>query len=264
MDLLWKSYPRVEVYFNNDEGTESYEFIGKTKTIENNLNPEFVTAFELSFYSQRSQKIKFEVFDIDFASKEFIGSTETSMAKIMGSSHQIFSSEIMNKSGKTTGKIIVKLEKVSSTNDIVYFTGRAYNLPSKKKMILFGYDRPFYFIERTRSPDSEEHTRIVQSDPISGTINPVWSKMKYNLRKLCNGEENNRLVFKIYRWSEKGHHKPYGKFSTSIRKLKDGELEYQLHNIDTDKVIPKAKFAFENFCIEERPSFIDFWIQAGK
>ena len=125
-------------------------------------------------------------------------------------------------------------------------------------MLLFGYDKPFYFIERTRNPDSNEYIRVLQSDPISGTINPTWAKMKYNLRKLWNGEEDNRLIFKIYRWSEKGHHKPYGKFTTSIRKLKEGELEYQLQKIDTDEFIPKATFAFENFYIEERPSFFDF------
>ena len=133
MDMFSKSDPWVEVYFSNDGKTESYEFIGKTETIENSLNPIFVTSFELSFYFERNQKIRFEVFDIDISSKEFIGSIETSMAKIMGSSLQSFNSEITNKEGKSKGKITVKLEQVSSTNDIVYFTGRAYNLPSKKE-----------------------------------------------------------------------------------------------------------------------------------
>ena len=246
------------MFFSNDGRAESFEFIGKTETIENNLNPEFVTAFDISFYFERNQKIKFFVYDIDVASKEFIGSAETSMAKIMGSPKQTFSSEITNKSGKCKGKITVRLEKVSLSNDVVHFTAKAFHLPTKKKLILFGYDKPFYFIERTRSPDSNEYIRVLQSDAIKGTVNPIWPKMKYSVSKLCNGEEDNQLVFKMYRWSDKGHHKPYGKITTSLRRLKSGELEYPLHKMDTDEIIPKSSFTFNEFYIEERPSFFDF------
>ena len=77
-----------------------------------------------------------------------------------------------------------------------------------------------FFIERTRGPDSNEYIRVLQSDAIKGTVDPIWSKMEYSVNKLCNEGEDNRLVFKIYRWSDKGYHKPYEKIITSLRRFK--------------------------------------------
>ena len=206
-----------------------------TETIENNVNPEFVKSFEVSFFFERNQKVRFEVYDIDGSSKEFIGSMETSLAKVMGSRSQTYTAKIESKSGKITGSITIKLDKISQSNDLVYFSAKAFKLPSKTKMGLFGYDRPFYFIEYERTPDSNDFVRVLQSEPIEGTTNPDWGKVKYSARKLCNGQIDTRIRFQIYRWSNKGHHKPYGEFVTSLRQLINGEKEYEL-NIEISKI----------------------------
>ena len=61
----------------------------------------------------------------------------------------------------------------------------------------------------------------------------------------------------IYRWSEKGHHKPYGKFKTSVRKLIKGKRKYKLRDIEKSERIPKAKFYFDDLHVEVKPSFND-------
>ena len=47
------------------------------------------------------------------------------------------------------------------------------------KMCIFGADCPFFFVERTRSPDSDEFIRILQSNVSSGS-NPTWKNLRYS------------------------------------------------------------------------------------
>ena len=82
---------------NGGSKNDKWQLLGKTETIENNLNPEFVTAFEIDFYFERNQRIKFEVFDIDVTTKELIGIYEVPLAKIMGSNGQKVTAELDNK-----------------------------------------------------------------------------------------------------------------------------------------------------------------------
>ena len=159
---------------HNGGKADSWEFIGNTETVENNLNPEFVKSFEIPFYFERNQKAKFEVYDIDTASKELIGTMETSLAKVMGSKSQTLFANIQNKSGKNAGGITIKLDKISQSNDMIYFSSRASKLPSKVKMGIFGYDKPFYFIEYERTPDSNDFVRVIQSKILINEWNTIF------------------------------------------------------------------------------------------
>ena len=38
--------------------------LGETEQIENNLNPQFVKSFEVKYYFEREQFLKFDVYDI--------------------------------------------------------------------------------------------------------------------------------------------------------------------------------------------------------
>lgn len=58
---------------------------------------------------------------------------EVTLGKIMGSYQQTYVTDLFIPSKKTSrGKITVKLEKVSTSNDMIYFDGKAMNLPSAK------------------------------------------------------------------------------------------------------------------------------------
>ena len=256
LDTISKSDPQVIVQFHNGGHNDKWKLLGKTETIENNLNPVFVTSFEIDFYFERNQKVKFEVYDIDVTTKEFIGSYEAPVAKIMGSKGQTLTADLENKGIKKAGQIVIKLEKTSHCNDAIYFTGRGYDLPTKKMLFWLGNDDPFYFVERSRSPDSQDFVRIIQSPVARGTNNPIWRNVMYTARKLWNGEDDNLLKFKFYSWSNSGDHKPYGEFTTSLRQLKSGESEYNLYKINSKVIIPKARFVFEKLVIEESKKII--------
>lgn len=201
--------------------------------------------------------LKFEMYDVDVMSKEHIGDLEVLVARVMGSHQQSFIGDLkLPGKPNSRGKIKIKLEQVSKSNDMVYFDAVAVNLPAKK-VLCFGSDNPFIFIERTRSPDSDEFIRVIQTPHQSGTTNPKWNKLSFSIRKLSNGEINNRLKFKVFSFSKSGNHKAYGEFITSLAQLMRGEFQYDLYEIGT-KVSIGRYFEFQNFAIEQRPSFYDF------
>ena len=104
LDTISKSDPRVNVFFHNGGHNDKWVLLGKTETIENSLNPVFVTSFEIDFYFERSQKVKFEVGDVDVTTTELIGTVETTIAKIMGSPGQSVSIDLENKKGEKARK----------------------------------------------------------------------------------------------------------------------------------------------------------------
>ena len=75
-------------------------------------------------------------------------------------------------------------------------------------------------------------------------------KQKFSARKLCNGDENNRLKFRLYSWRDNGYHAPYGEFTTTLENLKK-QIEYELRKTGTKIQIPKCQFKFENFILQK-------------
>jgi len=131
LDIITKSDPICHVFMKENKKDVNWFKLGETEPIENNLNPVFVTSFEINFYFEREQMLKFDVYDIDLTTKEHIGSTECTLGKIMGSHNQTYVADLfMPNKHKSRGKIIVRLEKVSTSNDMIYFNAKATNLPS--------------------------------------------------------------------------------------------------------------------------------------
>lgn len=57
LDYITKSDPTCFVYLNNGGQNAKWELLGQTESIENNLNPQFVTSFDIDFYFEKDQKV---------------------------------------------------------------------------------------------------------------------------------------------------------------------------------------------------------------
>lgn len=79
LDTFSKSDPIVHVYLK-EGNAKDYSLKGKTETINNNLNPDFTKNFTLSYYFEKQQHVKFEVYDVDATELEHIGSCEVTLA----------------------------------------------------------------------------------------------------------------------------------------------------------------------------------------
>lgn len=82
LDFLSKSDPEVHVFIKKSKA-DQYTFVGKTEMILNNLNPDFQKSFDLDYFFEREQFIKFEVYDVDYNQLEHIGTCETTISRIM-------------------------------------------------------------------------------------------------------------------------------------------------------------------------------------
>ena len=79
--------------------------IAETETIQNQLNPDFVTSFTVAYYFERQQHVKFEMIDIDDSKGggDRIGEIECTMGQLMGAKRQIYTADLMHNGAKNRG-----------------------------------------------------------------------------------------------------------------------------------------------------------------
>lgn len=106
LDFFSKSDPFVKLYFGKTNN--KWNYIGRTETITNNLNPSWTKTFVLDYVFEARQEIMFEVCDDDGAnSSELIGSVETTLGAMAGAK---FQTSFLNlfKQGKAMGRLITR------------------------------------------------------------------------------------------------------------------------------------------------------------
>ena len=121
LDILSLSDPIIHVYMKPNR-TAAYSLLGKTEMILNNLNPDFTKSFIIDYFFEKEQWLKFEVYDVDNTCLEHIGTAETTLARIMTASSQTWLSDLTLQNSKSSrGKLIVRADSVSQSNDEVCF-----------------------------------------------------------------------------------------------------------------------------------------------
>ncbi|KAK3103604.1 hypothetical protein FSP39_020468 [Pinctada imbricata] len=78
MDILSKSDPMC-VLFTYDLRANTYYEFARTEVIQDNLNPNFVKKFVMNYFFEESQKLKFEVYDVDSQSSHLDKHEEVSL-----------------------------------------------------------------------------------------------------------------------------------------------------------------------------------------
>ena len=121
LDVFSKSDPIVHMHVWN-ERTRNWVKHGETELINNNLNPDFKKSFQVTYSFEKSQKLRFNVWDKDLNSMEEIGYIETSMGSIMGARNQTQTAELKyDKSASKRGQIIIRAEATVESNHAVTF-----------------------------------------------------------------------------------------------------------------------------------------------
>lgn len=187
LDYIGKSDPYCQVWLKNDERS-SWAMVGKTETIQNNLNPVFSTPITIDYYFEKTQEIKFEIWDQDTSASEEQGYQTTKIGRLVGAKNQTYIAELMYK-GKVggRGKIIIKTDTVKQSNMQVKMGVRAMGLKSKKSMGLFKTNHPFMVIKRALNYDDKDPSSAVKvfaTERRDGTLNPSWSTINMKLQDL--------------------------------------------------------------------------------
>lgn len=255
LDVFSKSDPRVIVYLDNGKG---FSKIGQTETMKNNLDPNFTTSIYCDFFFEIKQTLKFEVQDDDGKGKyELIGEATTTVGAVAGAKNQTTILDLHNKGTKSTGKIIIKADRVQESRENIYMQWVGVKLANVDG--IFDKSDPFLrFLRKTNTGTDWLITH--QTEHIMDNLNPVWKGFWISSQKLCNGDQDSPLTIECWDWEKSGKYKLIGSTSTTLRELKSGKKEHVLQH-------PKKKhpgtLKLNAIEVKETPTFFDY-IRGGE
>lgn len=213
-DILSKSDPFCLVLMKDSWQEKFYE-LGRTETIQDSLNPEWVKKFIIDYNFETVQKIRFEIWDQDPDDKEFLGYLETTLAEIVSFASRQYVRTLSGLPDRNCGSIIIVTEELSSCKQIVQMRLAAENLPRS----ICGLFRPDPFLVIARSNEDGTFSVVIKSEPVRSTKSPLWLPINMRVRTLCNGDYERTIKIDCYDSRSSGKHVLIGSCYTSLREL---------------------------------------------
>lgn len=267
-DAFSKSDPMCLMYTWDIKGKMFYEY-GRTEMVKDTLNPDFVKKFVISYFFEESQKLRFEIYDVDSPSQrleshDFLGRMECTLGEIVGCGSGKIEKPLLAVAGhssvQTQSKILVRAEEVSSSKEAISMQLRAAGLDKKD---FLGKSDPFLLFYRANNDGS--YTVVHKTEVIKNTLNPTWKPFSISATSLCNGDHNRTIKVECYDWDSDGSHDLIGEFTTNLAAL----LQAPSKNTVFEVINPKLKAKKRNYkhsgqlmvmtCkAEVVPSFLDY------
>lgn len=213
LDTVSKSDPCCIVFIRNPSDKE-YRQLGKTETISDNLNPDFVKKFILNYNFEVVQKIKVEVWDIDLVSNDFIGEHETTIAQIVANPGREYRGDLKDKRGKKTGILILVAEEIVDCKKRIVMSIAGCSILGNSF-----FCRPKTFLTVWRSNEDGTFTLVYRTETSSSTHNPQWKKIELTSRMLCNGDFDRNIKITCMNYQVSGDHKIIGCVYTTLNDL---------------------------------------------
>jgi len=266
MDTLSKSDPLCIMY-QKVGNTEQWAEVGRTEMLKNTLNPSWKTKFNVDYYFEQRQMVRFEVYDWDSKSNrlsdhDFLARHECSLGNIVSSPGKQYVTIIKDGPSKK-GQFIIIAEEVSGCNDVVKMQFSAKSLDKKD---FLGKSDPFFII--SRQTGNAQWTVVFESEVIKNTLNPNWKVMSMAVQKLCNGDYDRQLKVDVYDWDSDTDNDLIGSFTTTLNDLKTAVEQKTMFRCVNPKKMSKKKYEhsgevfLKSISIESRPSFVEY-IQGG-
>ncbi|CAG2121477.1 unnamed protein product, partial [Medioppia subpectinata] len=244
-----------------DSWSEKFNEIGRTETITDNLNPEWVKKFVISYNFETVQKMRFEVWDLDPDGKEFLGHFETTLAEIVAFSGRQFVKKLSGIPNRDCGDIIIVTEELSSCKQIVQMQFRAKSLT---KLSWIWRNDPFLVF--SRSNEDGTYSVVMKSEPVYSTQSPLWMPITMRVRSLCNGDYDRTIKIDCFDYRSNGDHRLIGTCYTSLQRLTQGpnDNKYPVVNPKKkNKNYTNSGFVeLESIAVTEEITFLDY-IRSG-
>jgi Ca2+-dependent lipid-binding protein len=213
-DLLSKSDPRVIVQTADQRG--AWTECGRTETIKNQHNPQFVKAIEMTYQFECIQKMRFEVYDVDDSvlSPDYcLGYTECTLAEIV-SLHSLTKKLENDQITADCGTITVTAEEISGNNQLLELQFSAKGLDKKD---FLGKSDPYLDFAR-QNPDGT-YSAVHRIPHVLNTLNPHWPAFKVESRLLCGGDPSRSVRVRCYDWDEASSPDLIGEFFTTMAEM---------------------------------------------
>lgn len=260
-DVLSKSDPYCVVHMK-ESWQDKFVEIGRTETIQDNLNPEWLKKFLINYNFETTQKIRFVVWDADDSGKDdLLGMYETTLADIVSNSGHQFRGKLLHKSTNNAGHIIIVTEEVTNCkkNIVMQFHGK--NL---EKLCWYARNDPFLLFYRSNEDGS--CSVVARTEKQKSTQNPKWQPIATNARTLCNGDYERSIKIECYDSRANGAHKLIGTCFSNLNLLSKGPGEQNQYVIRNPKKkhknVHSGILELINIDISEDISFMDY-IRSG-
>jgi copine 5/8/9 len=219
MDITSKSDPMCVLYVKQF-ASEAWREYGRSEVIWDNLNPDFVKKFVMDYFFEESQKLKFELYDVDSESPDlrkhdFLGSMECTLGEVVSLNR--LQRPLRGPRQDSGCIILVSAEELSSCKDEITLQFCAVKLDKKD---FFGKSDPFLVFSRTN--ENGTFTVVHKTEAVMKTLNPTWKPFTILVRTLCNGDLDRVIKVECFDWNRSGSHELIGQFSTSVRELSGG------------------------------------------
>ena len=244
-DTFSKSDPYIEVYLNmeNRKGI----FLGKTETVQNQLNPCFLKPVYLQYQYEAYQQLEIRVYDQDEGNKrDFLGMTTVTVPTVLMSPQEKgLTLNLTLENGTQKGKVIIKHEKVSLNAKNYYLKVRCTEV---KDIEWFSKSDPFIRIYRPSSQFLQSSYNQAAQIPPSGWIqchetehyddnlNPSFLGFYLQSNLLNSNDEQVNNKWEIWDWESDGCHRLISTGFSSISAI--NQPGFSFNTVDK-----KGKFA---------------------
>ena len=251
MDVFSKSDPQIILYVKTPSGVWSE--LGRTEIIKDNLNPNFSKTFQLDYIFEVQQHLKFDCIDIDSkTSFDFIGSAVTSVGTIVGSKNQMSVFDLVDKSGKKSGKLIVRAEKVGNCRESLVIKLKGKNLAD-----LHFFHKTSPFIRLLKVSEDGLKIKVHETENYHSNLNPIFQPFELKLQKLCNGDHLRPIKLELWDYNSSGEHKFVGDLDFTINQIV-GEKKREFQLKDSSKKKNMGSMIFEQASLVSKPEFMDY------
>lgn len=188
-DFIGESDPYCKVYVKNDERSE-WEEIGKTNTVDESIDPVFATPIVVDYHFEKTQMMKFKVYDKDNSGKDGLGKYKTPLSKLLSDKGEYHKGSLGDDGKK--GEIQIYTECLMESDHYLKIKAECEGLKSKKKMFgMKSSNHPYLLFRRclsyeTSDEDYDTSLKVLQSEVDEDTTDPEWDLGKVSLAELCN------------------------------------------------------------------------------
>lgn len=250
------------IVYENKRGS-GWKEVGRTEIYENKHNPDFKARIKIDYYFERTQELKFAVYDWDnYKSKavqyqDFIGQCVTTLANVVVDSGM--PRPLLKLSGKQACKrravIVINSEQQSDNTEMTFMQLSGIKLP-KMDWGLFAKSDPYVQVFRQAG---NTWVKVHQTETILKTLDPRWKPFTLSVRQLCNGDYNKPVLFKVFDFDKVGSDDLIGEFTATVADLKQAR-RFPLRRKGKRKTYGHIEFTeYQKFT---EAGFVDF-VQGG-
>ncbi|CAJ1061231.1 copine-4 isoform X1 [Xyrichtys novacula] len=193
--------------------------VDRTEVIRSSVNPSYSKVFNLDFYFEEVQRLRFELYDINSSynglkAALFLGSVECTLGQIV---HQRKLSKALLRPGGTVGRTIITImaEELTGNDDYIELSFSARKLDDKD---FFSKSDPFLEIYRLNEDATLQ--LVYRTETVMNNLNPVWKTFKVSLNSLCSGDHERKLQCTVWDWDSNGKHDYIGEFEATFKEMR--------------------------------------------